>query len=90
MTRRFKMHRPVMDALINSGEVGEFVMDLAAPVEAAAKSDPNSRYAAAVELRLHHSGGRAGRVSAQLIAPFIGMAVESKRGTLARALGHAG
>lgn len=90
MTRRIQMHRAVMAELINSDEVGDFVMDLAAPVEAAAKSDPNRGYADAVELRRNYSGGRAGRVSAQVVAPFLGMSVESKRGTLSRALGHAG
>lgn len=66
-------------------------MGLAQPVMDAAQRDPNPEYVASLQLRAFRSGGRRGRVSANITAaPMIGSAVEAKRGTLGRAIGNAG
>jgi len=87
---RVKMNRAGMSELLNSAEVQGVLEGHAEPVDAAARRDPNPDYAASVRTTVHRSSGRAGRVSVRVGAsPAFGMAVEAKRGTLARALGEA-
>lgn len=87
---KVKMLRAGMRELLTSQDVGDYVEGVAEPVEAAARRDPNPEYAGSVRLTRHVSSGRGARVSARVGAsPAFGMAVEAKRGTLARALGEA-
>lgn len=86
----WKPLRPIKDIALSS-ELEAVVMGLAAPVLASAQQDPNPVYVASLQLRAFRSGGRRGRVSANVTAaPKIGSAVEAKRGTLGRAIGNAG
>lgn len=74
-----------------SEPLAETLEAIAAPVLAAAKSDPNPYYTSTLRMRRFYSKGRRGRVVIQIgAAPFIGGRVEAKRGTLARALGLIG
>ena len=87
---RVKLNRAGMRELLTSQDVGDHLEAVAGPVEAAARRDPNPEYAASVRLTSHVSAGRSARVSARVGAsPAFGMAVEARRGTLARALGEA-
>lgn len=82
--------RPIKDLALSS-ELEGVLMELAEPVIAEAKNDPNEFYVSTLELTAYRSGGRRGRVTANITAaPVIGAAVEAKRGTLGRAMGHAG
>lgn len=84
---RIRLIRAGMRELLLSAEVGAEMQRVAAPVEAAARRDPNPEYSESVRLTEHRSPSR---VSARVGAhPAFGMAVEAKRGTLARALGEA-
>ena len=87
---RIRMDRAGMRELLLSAEVGAEMARVAGPVEDAARRDPNPEYVESVRLTEHRSSGRSARVSARVGAsPAFGMAVEAKRGTLARALGEA-
>jgi hypothetical protein len=86
----WKANRPISD-IAKSDQLEGVLMGLAEPVLAAAQDDPNPDYVASLRLRAFRSGGRRGRVSANVTAaPNIGAAVEAKRGTLGRAIGRAG
>jgi len=87
---RVELDKRGVAALLNSAEVAAGLRPFAEPVEAAARRDPNPTYSESIRVTEHRSRGRAGRVSLRIgAAPYIGMAVEAKRGTLARALGEA-
>jgi hypothetical protein len=87
---RIKMDHAGMRELLTSAAMADHMHEVAEPVEAAAKRDPNPEYAESVRLTDHVSSGRSARASARVGAhPAFGMAVEAKRGTLARALGEA-
>lgn len=84
-------NKRVISEIAKSPELGDQLEAIAQPVLEAAKRDPNDVYVASLQLRQFVSGGRSGRVSAQVgAAPIIGSRVEAKRGTLARALGEVG
>lgn len=86
----WKAVRPIKDIALST-ELESVLMGLAAPVLAAAQNDPNPEYVASLRLRAFRSGGSRGRVTANITAaPYIGAAVEAKRGTLGRAIGRAG
>lgn len=86
----WKPVRPIKEIAV-SDELEQVLMRLAAPVMASAESDPNPKYVESLQLRAFRSGGRRGRVSANITAsPVIGSAVEAKRGTLGRAISRAG
>ncbi|KTS90675.1 hypothetical protein NS183_07770 [Microbacterium testaceum] len=86
----WKSIRPIKDIAV-SEELEKVLMRLAEPVLASAETDPNPDYVESLRLRAFRSGGRRGRVSANVTAaPFIGSAVEAKRGTLGRAISRAG
>ena len=87
---KIKMNHAGMRELLTSSEVANHLHGVAEPVEAAARRDPNPEYAESIRLTDHVSSGRGARASARVGAhPAFGMAVEAKRGTLARALGGA-
>lgn len=87
---RIKLKAAGMRELLNSAEIAAEMARVAEPVADAARRDPNPVYAESVRVTEHRSQGRAGRASARVgAAPYFGMAVEAKRGTLARALGEA-
>ena len=84
---KVKMISSGMAELLSSHEVLGELEDVAGPVESAARRDPNPEYSESVRLTEHRSPSR---VSARVGASTaFGMAVEAKRGTLARALGEA-
>lgn len=86
----WKPIRPIRDIALSEG-MEHVLMGLAQPVLDEAKNDPNPEYVESLQLRAFRSGGRLGRVSANVTAsPVIGSAVEAKRGTLGRAIGRAG
>lgn len=86
----WKPNKPIKEIAV-SKELETVLMGLGAPVLAAAQGDPNETYVESLQLRAFRSGGRRGRVSANITAaPRIGAAVEAKRGTLGRAMGRAG
>lgn len=86
----WKPRRPIKE-LATSAELEAVLMDLAAPVLAAAQNDPSPEYVESLQLRAFRSGGARGRVSANVTAaPIVGSRVEAKRGTLGRAIGNAG
>ena len=77
--------------IARSDALAEQLEDIAEPVLAAAKRDPNPEYTKTLSMHRFYSRGRSGRVSVQVgAAPIIGSRVEAKRGTLQRALGSAG
>ena len=88
---RIRLHRAPIREILNSSKLEKVLVNLAEPVTATAKNDPNPDYSETVEQSVHRSSGSGGRVSVRVsAAPYIGPAVEAKRGTLARALGAAG
>lgn len=90
MTNRIRLKAAGMRELLNSPEVASELASHAERVAAAARRDPNEEYAASIRVTEHRSQGSQGRVSQRVGAtPAFGMAVEAKRGTLARALGEA-
>lgn len=87
MANRISLVRAGVDELLHSQEVADYLMERMEPVAAAARSDQNAEYASGIRQYVHHSPSRvSARVGA---APGIGMAVEAKRGRLARGLGSA-
>ena len=90
MASRIKLKASGMRELLSSSGVAAELARVAEPVADAARRDPNAEYAASIRVTEHRSSGRSGRASARVGAtPAFGMAVEAKRGTLARALGGA-
>jgi len=74
--------------MLKSPEITAVLEGIGEQVMAGAQSDPNPVYVATLEMQTFETKDRAHvQVGA---APAIGMAVEAKRGTLARALGGAG
>jgi hypothetical protein len=87
---RIDLDKRGVKELLNSADVADGLRPFAASVESAARRDPNPEYSESIRVTEHRSQGRAGRVSLRIGAtPAFGMAVEAKRGTLARALGEA-
>ena len=87
MATRFRQIRPLTE-MLKSPEITAVLVDIGEQVLAAAESDPNPTYVASLRLQMFES---ASRNTVQVgAAPIIGMAVEAKRGTLARALGSVG
>lgn len=90
--RPAKTARKVMRELAHSEETAAFLRPTADAIKAAAAMDPNERYVSLLVVREHHSRGDSGRVSWRVgcAIPQLGVNVEAKRGTLARAMGAAG
>ncbi len=89
-TYRWRANRPIRE-IAKSAELEAVLMKLAEPVLEQAQQDPNADYVASLQLRAFRSSGTRGRVSANITAaPVLGARVEAKRGTLGRAIGHAG
>ena len=87
MAKKFRQIKK-FDSMMKSGAMEAILKEHAAPILAAAQSDPNPTYVASLDM---HSFMSKSRVSVQVgAAPIIGAAVEAKRGTLARAVGSAG
>lgn len=87
MANRIKLVPAGVSELLHSQELADYLMERTEPVAAAARSDQNAEYASGVRHYVHDGPSRvSARVGA---APGIGMAVEAKRGTLARGLGNA-
>ncbi len=84
--------RRVIKKIASSDEMAAQLQPLAAAIMAAAKNDPNPRYAALLVMRQHVSRGPLGRVSWRVgcSVPELGRRVEAERGTLARAVGVSG
>lgn len=83
---KFRQIRPLTE-MMKSPEIVAALEAIGEQVLAAAKSDPNPAYVATLELKVFE--GRTRKTVQVGAAPIIGMAVEAKRGTLARALGSA-
>ena len=84
---KFRQVRSITE-MLKSPEILARLEEIGSKVLSAAKSDPNPTYVASLRMNTFESRSR---VSVQVgAAPIIGMAVEAKRGTLARALGQAG
>ena len=74
--------------MLKSPEIGAVLEGIGSQVVSAAQSDPNPVYVASLRMQTFDTKDRTHvQVGA---APAIGMAVEAKRGTLARALGSVG
>ena len=74
--------------MLKSPEIGAVLEGIGSQVVSAAQSDPNPVYVASLRMQTFDTKDRTHvQVGA---APSIGMAVEAKRGTLARALGSTG
>ena len=87
MANQFRQIRSITE-MLKSPEILARLEEIGSQVLSAAESDPNPTYVASLRMKAFESRSR---VSVQVgAAPIIGMAVESKRGTLARALGQAG
>lgn len=81
---KFKQIRK-LDEMLKSPEIVAVLEGIGEQILAAAQSDPNPVYVASLRMQTFETKDRAHvQVGA---APIIGMAVEAKRGTLARALG---
>lgn len=90
MASRIRLRASGMRELLLSAEVAAELGRHAERVASAARRDPNPDYADSVRVTEHRSQGRSARVSQRVGAtPVFGMAVEAKRGTLARAVGEA-
>lgn len=90
MANRIRLKASGMRELLLSAEVADELAGHAERVADAARRDPNPEYAASIRVTEHRSQGGKARVSQRVGAsPAFGMAVEAKRGTLARALGGA-
>jgi len=84
---KFRQVRSISE-MLKSPEIQARLEEIGGQVLSAAQSDPNPVYVASLRMQTFQSSSR---VSVQVgAAPGIGMAVEAKRGTLARALGQAG
>jgi hypothetical protein len=80
-----------LSSIAKGKEVADALEPVADRVMAYARRDPNEYYVSTLRKKLFVSPGRLGRVSWQVGAePTIGVRVEAKRGTLARALGMVG
>ncbi len=86
MATRFRQISTLTE-MMKSPEIVAVLEGIGEQVLAAAKSDPNPVYVESLEMQTFMTKDRA-RVQVGA-APIIGMAVEAKRGTLARALGAA-
>lgn len=90
MANRIRLRAAGMRELLMSAEVAAELETHADRVASAARRDPNPEYVASIRVTEHRSSGARGRVSQRVGAsPAFGMAVEAKRGTLARAMGSA-
>ena len=77
-----------LDEMLKSPEIVAVLEGIGSQVLSAAQSDPNPAYVASLRMQTFDTRDRTHvQVGA---APSIGMAVEAKRGTLARALGSVG
>jgi hypothetical protein len=84
---KFRQIRSIAE-MLKSPEIESRLVEIGSRVLTGAQSDSNATYVAS--LRMNAREGTS-RVTVQVgAAPIIGMAVEAKRGTLARALGQAG
>lgn len=83
---KFRQISPLTE-MMKSPEIVAVLQGIGEQVLAAAKTDPNPAYVASLEMQTFDTRDRT-RVQVGA-APIIGMAVEAKRGTLARALGGA-
>lgn len=80
-----------LSKIATSRKLGDQLEAIAKPALEFAQRDPNEAYVASLRMYRHTSKGRSPRVSIRIGAhPVIGSRVEAKRGTLQRALGHAG
>jgi len=87
MARRIRQLRSISEIMLSS-EMEAELLKLGERVEAAASTDPNPAYVETLETHVFRTKDR---VHVQVgAAPTIGMRVEAKRGTLARALGQVG
>lgn len=77
-----------LDQMLRSPEIVAVLEGIGSQVLAGAQSDPNPEYVASLRMQVFQ--GRSRSTVQVGAAPIIGMAVEAKRGTLARALGGAG
>jgi len=77
-----------IDEILKSAELEVILVDIGERILASASTDPNPAYVDSLELQVFRSKSR---VSVQVGAmPGLGVAVEAKRGTLAKALGSVG
>lgn len=84
MASKFRQIRSI-DVILKSPKLRAQLEDIGQQVLDAASTDPNQTYVDTLEM---HTFESSSRVTVQVgAAPGIGMAVEAKRGTLARALG---
>jgi len=84
MATKFKQIRK-LDEMLKSPEIVAVLEGIGSQILSAAQSDPNPTYVASLRMQTFDTRDRTHvQVGA---APAIGMAVEAKRGTLARALG---
>jgi hypothetical protein len=84
MASKFRQIRSI-DVILKSPKLRAQLEDIGQQVLDAASTDPNQAYVDTLEM---HTFESSSRVTVQVgAAPMIGMAVEAKRGTLARALG---
>jgi len=87
MGKRIRQIRSLSEIMLSS-EMEAELLKLGERVEAAASTDPNPAYVETLETHVFRTRDR---VHVQVgAAPGIGLAVEAKRGTLARALGSVG
>lgn len=90
MAKRTKIQlqgRGIRDLLHDDG-LANHLQGLGDRVEQIARSDPNPKYRESIRVTVHHSDGSRSRVSVRIGAmPYLGTAVEARRGTLQRALG---
>ena len=86
MATRFRQIRALTE-MLKSPQITAVLVGVGEQVLAAAQTDSNPTYVESLRLQVFESSSRnTVQVGA---APIIGMAVEAKRGTLARALGSA-
>ena len=84
MATRFKQIAALTE-MLKSPEIVAVLEGIGEQVLSAAQSDPNPAYVETLEMKVFE--GRTHKTVQVGAAPIIGMAVEAKRGTLARALG---
>lgn len=76
--------------ILTSGEMKSELQGIMDKVKANASKDPNPKYVESLEMQFFYSKG-SGRVANRWVGqvgadPSLGLAVESKRGTMSRAL----
>lgn len=86
MARKVRQIRK-LDPMMKSAALESIVMGFAEDVKQAASSDPNEFYVSTLDAHSFVTDRVVGQCGA---ATGIGIAVEAKRGTLARALGSIG